>query len=56
MPAVTTPADRLRKALHDLSLYGAKTPDERAALGRLSYYLTGTTAEKIAKAVLDGDG
>lgn len=46
-----TPAQRLRSAIHALSLHGAGSRDEAEALGRLSYYLTDKTADRLIEAV-----
>ena len=44
-------ADSLKKAIHALSLNGCKSRDEAHALGKLSYYITGPTLEKLVAAV-----
>lgn len=55
MLPVSAEADRFRKVIHDLALHGAASRDEARALGLLSYYLTGTTAEKIVAAIKGED-
>lgn len=54
MSVAETPVERLRKAVHALSLKGAQSRDEAHALNLLSYYGTNQTLQKLVDAVRDG--